>query len=86
MTNPHVAVALVEALIFLEFSDDEVVDPDAAVQTMKTIASILAAMSSAERDEFIRHLVVLAEAQPATEPGQRRSEYIREIPGYLGLA
>ena len=77
--------ALVEGLIFLEFSEDETVDPDAAVRTKEEIAVILQDMSRVERQEFSRELGVLASAQSATEMGNRRREFIRGIPEYFGL-
>ena len=86
MTNALVLEALVEVLIFLEFSEDEVVDPDAAIEVMETIAGILQRMSSVEREAFLRQLEVLSDTQAISEIGQRRSEYISDMPGYLGLA
>lgn len=86
MSNFQVTAALVEALIFLELSDDEMVDPDSAVRTMEMIADLLHKMTPDEREAFIRQLGTIADAQPATEFGAQRSEYIRAIPGYLGLA
>lgn len=85
MTNHLITVALVEALIFLELSDDETVDPDAAVRTMEMIAAHLRQLNPDQRTQFIQQLGTIADAQLPTPFGVQRSEYIRAIPEYLGL-
>ncbi len=84
MIDP-VVMALVEALVFLELSDEESVEPDAAVVAMEAIADILRTMSTQQREAFIKQLGLIADQQSTTELGVQRNEYIRAIPEYLGL-
>lgn len=83
--NPLV-MALVEALVFFELSDEEAVEPDAAVAAMEAIADILRRMTAQEREAFTHQLALIADQQSGTELGIQRSEYIRAIPEYLGLS
>ncbi|OZI57052.1 hypothetical protein [Bordetella genomosp. 1] len=39
--NKHVAQAIVEVAVFLEFSGEEAINPDAAVQALEQLASTL---------------------------------------------
>lgn len=48
------ATAIVEALAFLELSDDDVVDPDSAVEAMESIAATLAEGSAKERNAIAK--------------------------------
>ena len=85
MTSDPVITALVEALAFLELSDAETVEPDAAVQVMEAIAAILHRMTATQREVFTRQLAAIADQQANNELGTQRSQYIRAIPEYLGL-
>ena len=50
----HIARALVNAAAFLEFSPDDIIDPDSAVKAMEDIAGELARASDEERDVLSR--------------------------------
>jgi hypothetical protein len=60
----HLAKAVVDAFAFLELSDDDVVDPDNAVEAMEMLTAELRECSPAERQ-------ALAEAAKAELTAQR---------------
>jgi hypothetical protein len=75
-----VLAALVDCLAFIEQSPDEVVDGDAAVQTLEDGSARLAALPPSDRGELVARLRDLAlEAEPP------RREFIEGLPEALGL-
>ncbi len=58
--NKHVARAIVELAIFLEFSADDVLDPDAAVQGLERLASTLQMMDLESRSSLCVQFVSIA--------------------------
>ena len=77
--------ALVETLIFLELSEDDTLDPDAAVKAMEAVAYYLQRISDKDKPAFISTIFDIAESQPATAEGLRRKEFIKSIPEYFGI-
>ena len=74
----------VEAAAFLELSGDDVVDEDAAVEQMESIAARLQALPPAELEEFLR--LVEEEAQRAARKGDRPlAEFLEGFPESFGL-
>ena len=73
---------------FLEFSDDSLLDPDAAVGQLERMASTLQEASPEERAAFILQCKV--EAEGVSAEGSPRStevaEFIRGLPEHFGLA
>jgi hypothetical protein len=59
--NKYIVKALVDAVTFLEFSDENVIDPDAAVAAMEQMGAVLQEMSVDERREFADVLSKLSE-------------------------
>lgn len=51
--NFKLSKALVAAFVFLEYSDDAVVDPDAAVATMERMIAELRELDSDEQEELL---------------------------------
>ena len=87
-TSPRadpLTLALVEALVFLELSDGETVDPDSAVQVMETIARCLQRLGGEQRTTFHQQLALIAGQEEDDELGRQRREYITAIPEYLGI-
>ena len=56
-----------ESLAFLELTDDELVDPDIAVQQLESITDSLQKLSTDEREAFLRFVndVMVPEARAA---------------------
>jgi hypothetical protein len=56
-----------ESLAFLELTDDELIDPDIAVQQLESITDSLQKLSTDEREAFLRFVndVMVPEARAA---------------------
>lgn len=74
---------IVDQLCFLELSTEEIVNDDAAVRQVESIASELSSLPSSERARLSRMLVLLAGAGSMSDA---RSEFVRSLPGALGLS
>jgi hypothetical protein len=88
---------LVEAIMnlatFVEFSDDDTVDPDDAVQQLEDLGVILDQLTQTERAEFVQCLERLAadrvalneQAAPFVIPGtERYVTFLKEFPVNFG--
>jgi len=49
MFNRHIAKAIADFAVFLEFADEDVLDPDASIAAMEQLAGELQLMSEDER-------------------------------------
>lgn len=54
--NEYLIKSLVEALLFLEFSSEDVVKPDESIRIMESIASILMDMNDKDKMKFLESL------------------------------
>jgi hypothetical protein len=54
MFDPQVAKALIDVAMFLEFSDDRIIDPDAAVSALEDLAANLQMATPATRAALTR--------------------------------
>ena len=79
MKNHHFAKAIVDIAIFLEFSGEKVIDPDAAIMALEQLADELKKMPAPDRDSLIRCWEGLAVAYG------ERAEFVRSLPDALGL-
>lgn len=73
--------ALLDCIAFLELGDERVVDPDAAVQQLESIAHALQQAPAAEREELVTTIEALAEAE---DDADRRSLFAA-TPDAMGL-
>jgi hypothetical protein len=71
--------ALVDLMIFLEFSDDEVIDADAAVAVTEQLANTLQAAGTDARADFVAGVREIAD-----EYGAHQS-FVEALPEFLGL-
>jgi len=78
MTN-LLARVLVDICIFLETADDSVLDPDAGLRTLETLAYRLRALSSADRHALASAMRAIADVEPA------HRELVLHLPQSLGL-
>ncbi|WP_321784410.1 hypothetical protein [Paraburkholderia sp. J94] len=65
--------------IFLEFSGEDVMNPDAAVEAMEQIADVLRAMSDAEKAS-----VAACMSNLASSYGER-GDFVADLPANLGI-
>ena len=73
--------ALLNCILSLELSDDELVDPGAATAIQEDIAFTLGRLGDADR----ALLVTLIEERAATETDPARRELLDDLPDALGL-
>lgn len=79
MIDSNLVRAIVDLAMFLEQSNDETVDPDAAVDALENLAAHLQSMSSPARDELISALREIAPSY-----GQH-AEFVEEFASNFGL-
>lgn len=72
--------ALVDLILFLEFSDDEVVDPDASIQAMEQLSATLLDMTDGEKDAFIDKVNSMV-----ADYDKEEAEFLSSIGEALGL-
>lgn len=77
--------ALVEAIAFLELSDDDVVDPDAAVTELERIADILKSLGTPERKMLLDYVAQLAAGQEFRPGCSTRTEFFSNFATNMGL-
>ena len=77
--------AIVESLAFLGLSEDEVLQPDAAVAQIEEIAAILQTLTPEERHEFGEFVLGMATAETIEEHPNERSMFLSSLMENLGL-
>lgn len=78
MIEDHLARAVISAIMLLDHSSAEEINPDVASQGLENIASDLNVMTEEERQEFRRVLGRISEEEPEYAP------YLAELPNLLG--
>jgi hypothetical protein len=79
--NIHLVKAIVDVLIFFEFSDESAVDPDAATDAVEQMAAELQLMEGQSRSDFCSQLRYLSQGYPPD-----KAEFIAGLGEALGLA
>ena len=80
--NECLSRALLHVAMFLEFSDDDVVDPDAAVAQMEQMAASLSSLGPPERTAFLAVCDKMV-GEHATDP--KRAKYLAAFGDTHGL-
>jgi hypothetical protein len=62
--DPAVARAIIELALFLELSDDDTVDPDAAVSALEGLSANLARASPLARASLLQELNPMSSSNP----------------------
>lgn len=81
MNNEPFMDAIVQMVLFLEFSDPDTVDEDAAIGMMEQIAATLQTLGANEKEQFLTYLERLA---LKTRVSKER-EAIENMADHLGL-
>ena len=81
MDNEPLLKAIVAAMVFLEASGPDEVDPDSAVRCLENMSYELLRLAGADRIEFI----ALIERVAQHETDERYARFIREIPRMIGM-
>ena len=79
MTDRNLVCAIIDLAMFLEQSDDQTVDADAAVNALENLAAHLQAMDNEVKNQFAKTLLELAPTY-----GQH-SPFVEEFASNFGL-
>ena len=78
--------AAVEYAVFLGTSDDQTVQPDAAVAQLEHLAAILQRLNDRELDQFRLFVQRIAEDEESESGHTPRAEFLSSMLDNLGLA
>ena len=78
--NDHLIKILVDVIIFLEFSDDDIIDPDAAIQMIEHITAEICIMGAAEKKECVAQINKIADQHTG-----KHKDFIKHLPVILGI-
>jgi len=80
--NPltHLAKIIADMAIFLEFTDEHSLNPDAAVEMIEHIAAELQLLTDDEKGNIIDSFAEIAKAYRGNE-----SDFVKALPDTLGL-
>ena len=78
--NKHVARAIVEFAVFLEFSGDDALSPDAAMQGLEQLASTLQMMDLESKSSLCSQFKSIA-----IEYSDEQAEFVESLGEALGL-
>lgn len=84
--NQLLMTIIVELCIFLEFSSDEIIDPDAAVSMMEQIAAALNQLTPGEQSEFAFFVQDLSKTEQQSGGTAERVEFLMAFPETIGLS
>lgn len=74
------AKIIADLAIFLEFTSEELLDPDSAVEMMEQMAAELQLLNNEERCNLTNIFIDLSNKYEGD-----KSEYVRDLPEFLGL-
>jgi len=77
----HLIKAIVNLAVFLEFTDDELLDQDSAINAMEQLAAEMQMISKDDRDKLTQHIIVIADSYEDVKIKQ----FIIRLPDSLGL-
>jgi hypothetical protein len=79
--------AIIWSACFLEMSEDDIVDPDAAVKALEDMASTLQAATKEEKAAFVSACTEEADrlVKDAGQGYAKTAEFVRGLPSALGL-
>lgn len=78
--NEKLIECLVKTTIFLEFSDENVVDPDSSIEMLEVISAELQGLNSSDIQYFEEKIKKIAASY-----SDEKKEFIIGLPHYLGI-
>lgn len=78
--NDAILKGLIDAIFFLEFSEEDVVNPDNAVAILESIGSELQSMDEANKEKFKLQIKKIAPSYT-----ENKKKFVLALPDYLGL-
>jgi hypothetical protein len=79
--NRHVVKALADVAIFLEFTDEDLLNQDAAIEVMEQLAAELQLMNQDEKTNLSR----LFDELSNDFPNARHKDFVKNLSDSLGL-
>ena len=76
------ARALIDAILFIEFSSEAVLDEDAGVRQLESLASILGDLDDISRERFVS---LCQEVSRDYGESREKAAYVRNIPSSFGI-
>ncbi|MDN7702233.1 MULTISPECIES: hypothetical protein [Burkholderia] len=80
MENKYFARVIIDVSIFLEYSGESVIDPDASMELLEKISGGLQEMSDYERASLSKNIRELAPQYGS------RSSFVTDLPSNLGIS
>ena len=81
--NEKLMQIVIDMVEFFANCDDDILDPDEAVQKLEGIAYVMRQLSLTETDEFVRFTQEAAAALSEVDPA--KAEFYSTIPSNLGI-
>jgi hypothetical protein len=82
--NKEIVRIVIDLIAFLALSDDDIVNPDSAIEQLEHVAATLKELSAADRQEFLS--LLMAHARDAELSGDHeRFEFLTNLPAQLGI-
>ncbi|MBB4606211.1 MULTISPECIES: hypothetical protein [Xanthomonas] len=81
----HLCKSLIAAYVFLEFSGDDLIDPDAAVKAMEAMTAELQSSSAEEKEALIQTCAQEAAALRSASHDEQIAQFIADLPQATGL-
>jgi hypothetical protein len=78
--NEHLTKAIVDIAIFLEFTNEEYLNPDIAVEAMEQLAAQLQEMPEGDQRDLAKRIIGLSASYE-----QQHREFVADLPEALGL-
>lgn len=79
--NEYVVRALIDVCVFLEFSSDDVIDPDAALKAFEDLSATLCSAQPSVQRSLRREMARLAATYDA-----KSSPFVEELSDHIGLS
>lgn len=83
--NPILMKAIIDLAAFLELSDDDTVDPDAAVQQLEELVAALSQLTIPEREELVAYVDELIQDQQEQAGSKEYIDFLLSFPESFGL-
>lgn len=81
MINEPLMDAVVQMVMFLEFSDHNMVDEDAAIGMMEQVTATLQELRSADKQEFLNYL----KGRASHAESEKQRQFLEDFASSLGL-
>ena len=81
MLDSHCIKVIIDMIIFLEFSDEDVVNPDSAIEVIENVASELKLMDYKYKKDFLKKIEELSHDYTG-----KQKDFVKNLPEVLGIS